>query len=142
MRKKSPLKAVNPVAPAAGYVGGKRLLASRIVKLIETMPHETYAEVFCGMGHALHAVPDEDGHMPPSAWQLAEQARIEAVLRGRLEAFNTLRIELEQRNGDLRQAWQARRDAEAAKARAEAEAAAALIDAENAASGPDDGSPD
>lgn len=50
MRKKSPFKAVNPVAPAAGYVGGKRLLASRIVKLIETMPHETYAEVFCGMG--------------------------------------------------------------------------------------------
>jgi DNA adenine methylase len=39
--------AVRPVAP---YVGGKRNLAGRLVKLIESVPHEIYAEPFVGMG--------------------------------------------------------------------------------------------
>ncbi|AJP72914.1 DNA adenine methylase [Sphingomonas hengshuiensis] len=38
------------VRPAAGYLGGKRNLASRLVSLIETIPHRTYAEPFVGMG--------------------------------------------------------------------------------------------
>ncbi len=34
----------------APYIGGKRNLAKRLVALIETIPHTTYAEVFVGMG--------------------------------------------------------------------------------------------
>lgn len=41
---------VRPVAPAAGWIGGKRRLAARLVDLIETIPHATYAEPFVGMG--------------------------------------------------------------------------------------------
>lgn len=41
---------VRPVAPAAGYIGGKRNLASRLVSLIETVEHDGYAEPFVGMG--------------------------------------------------------------------------------------------
>lgn len=41
---------VDPVHPAAGYVGGKRALAPRLVELIAATPHRTYAEVFVGMG--------------------------------------------------------------------------------------------
>lgn len=47
----SPLfSAVAPVRPAAAYIGGKRNLARRLVSLIETIPHRTYAEPFVGMG--------------------------------------------------------------------------------------------
>jgi DNA adenine methylase len=45
-----PSHAVRPVAPAAGFIGGKRRLAARLVDLIETIPHATYAEPFVGMG--------------------------------------------------------------------------------------------
>ena len=41
---------VQPVKPAAGYIGGKRQLAKRIIACIERVPHETYAEPFVGMG--------------------------------------------------------------------------------------------
>lgn len=50
MPKSRPSRSVKPVSPASAYVGGKRLLASRLVKLIEATPHDTYAEPFCGMG--------------------------------------------------------------------------------------------
>lgn len=43
----SPVLPVNPVAP---YIGGKRALAKRLCERIATIPHETYAEVFVGMG--------------------------------------------------------------------------------------------
>jgi len=46
----SPFSAVAPVRPAAAYIGGKRNLARRLVSLIETIPHRTYAEPFVGMG--------------------------------------------------------------------------------------------
>ena len=36
--------------PAAGYIGGKRNLAARLVKIIEATPHDGYAEPFVGMG--------------------------------------------------------------------------------------------
>lgn len=36
--------------PAAPYIGGKRNLAGRLVKRIESIPHQTYAEPFVGMG--------------------------------------------------------------------------------------------
>jgi DNA adenine methylase len=39
-----------PLKPAAGYVGGKKILAQRIVTRINAIPHDTYAEVFVGMG--------------------------------------------------------------------------------------------
>lgn len=44
------MTAVAPVSPAAPYIGGKRNLARRLVSLIETVPHRTYAEPFVGMG--------------------------------------------------------------------------------------------
>lgn len=44
------IRSVTPIAPAAGYVGGKRNLAGRLVRLIEAMPHTLYAEPFVGMG--------------------------------------------------------------------------------------------
>ncbi len=39
-----------PVAPVAPWLGGKRLLASRIVDRLGQMPHITYVEPFVGMG--------------------------------------------------------------------------------------------
>lgn len=44
------LTAVDPVRPAAGYIGGKRRLAERLVARITAEPHRTYAEAFVGMG--------------------------------------------------------------------------------------------
>ena len=41
---------VDPVRPPAGYIGGKRRLAARLVERIAAVPHRTYAEVFVGMG--------------------------------------------------------------------------------------------
>lgn len=44
------MRPVDPTRTPAGYIGGKRGLAKRLTALIETMPHETYAEAFVGMG--------------------------------------------------------------------------------------------
>ncbi len=41
---------MQPARPVAGYVGGKRNLARRLVALIEETPHSAYAEPFVGMG--------------------------------------------------------------------------------------------
>lgn len=41
---------VRPVKPAAGYIGGKRNLASRLVSIIDAIEHRSYAEPFVGMG--------------------------------------------------------------------------------------------
>lgn len=41
---------VRPVRPPAGYLGGKRGLAKRLVALIEAIEHDRYAEPFVGMG--------------------------------------------------------------------------------------------
>ena len=45
-----PLTPVSPTRPIAPWLGGKRNLAKRICALIDTIPHETYAEGFVGMG--------------------------------------------------------------------------------------------
>lgn len=50
MDQKGELRAVRPVRPAAGYVGGKKLLAATIIERIEATPHTLYAEAFVGMG--------------------------------------------------------------------------------------------
>ncbi|RJF70910.1 DNA adenine methylase [Rhodopseudomonas palustris] len=50
MRSKVVYKTIVPVRPAAGYIGGKKLLAATIVEQIERTPHQTYAEPFVGMG--------------------------------------------------------------------------------------------
>lgn len=44
------LQPIDPTAPAAGYQGGKKLLAKRICALIERVDHAVYAEPFVGMG--------------------------------------------------------------------------------------------
>lgn len=41
---------VAPVRPAAAYIGGKKRLAERITQRLESIPHDTYAEPFVGMG--------------------------------------------------------------------------------------------
>jgi Site-specific DNA methylase len=41
---------VRPVSPVAGYIGGKRNLARRICAIIDSIPHNSYAEPFVGMG--------------------------------------------------------------------------------------------
>ena len=49
----NPLTTLEPVAtvrPPAAYIGGKRMLAKRLVSIINAVPHETYAECFVGMG--------------------------------------------------------------------------------------------
>ncbi len=43
------LKFVDPVTPAAVYIGGKSRLAKTIVKIIEDIPHSIYAEFFSGV---------------------------------------------------------------------------------------------
>lgn len=51
MQESSPTHtAVEPVRPAAPYIGGKKNLARRLTPLIEAIPHDTYAEPFVGMG--------------------------------------------------------------------------------------------
>jgi DNA adenine methylase len=44
------LENVHPVSPAAGYIGGKRNLARRLISIISQVPHDSYAEPFVGMG--------------------------------------------------------------------------------------------
>ena len=41
---------IEPVAPAAGYIGGKRNLAGRIVRILDDLACDIYAEPFVGMG--------------------------------------------------------------------------------------------
>jgi DNA adenine methylase len=43
-------EAVSPVSPAAGYIGGKRNLAGRLVPIIDALDADGYAEPFVGMG--------------------------------------------------------------------------------------------
>lgn len=54
------LRPVDPAAPPAGYIGGKRRLANVIATRIAAIPHELYAEAFVGMGGVFfrrHAAP-------------------------------------------------------------------------------------
>jgi DNA adenine methylase len=44
------MRPVQPVRPVAAWIGGKRLLAQRIVQQIEQVPHDLYCEAFLGMG--------------------------------------------------------------------------------------------
>jgi DNA adenine methylase len=44
------MRTIEPTDPVAAWVGGKRNLSGRIIELIDTLPHTTYAEPFVGMG--------------------------------------------------------------------------------------------
>lgn len=44
------MRAVNPARPAAAWVGGKRLLAKRIISRQREIEHRCYVEPFVGMG--------------------------------------------------------------------------------------------
>lgn len=50
MENKHTFRPVTPVAPAAAYMGGKRLLAPHIISLIDQVDHGSYIEPFMGMG--------------------------------------------------------------------------------------------
>lgn len=41
---------VEPAQPLAPYIGGKKQLARRLIRLINATDHQTYAEAFVGMG--------------------------------------------------------------------------------------------
>lgn len=41
---------VRPISPVAGYVGGKKQLAARVIERLGRFPHRVYAEPFVGMG--------------------------------------------------------------------------------------------
>ena len=41
---------VDPAEPVAPWLGGKRILAKRIIERIDAIPHKCYAEPFVGMG--------------------------------------------------------------------------------------------
>jgi DNA adenine methylase len=44
------MRSVAPARPAAGYIGGKRQLARRLVTMIDGVEHQLYGEPFVGMG--------------------------------------------------------------------------------------------
>lgn len=69
---------VDPVRPVAGYIGGKRALAPRLVELIAQVPHRTYVEPFIGMGGVFFRRPSR-----PSA---------EVINDGNGEVTNLFRI--------------------------------------------------
>jgi len=50
MTHQSTSTTIKPVKPVAPYIGGKRLLAPKIIERINAVPHVTYAEPFVGMG--------------------------------------------------------------------------------------------
>lgn len=43
-------RAIEPVRPVAPYIGGKKQLAKAAIAAIDAIDHQTYAEVFVGMG--------------------------------------------------------------------------------------------
>lgn len=69
---------VDPVRPVAGYIGGKRALAPRLVELIAQVPHRTYVEPFIGMGGVFFRRPSR----PPA----------EVINDGNGEVSNLFRI--------------------------------------------------
>jgi DNA adenine methylase len=44
------LRPVDPVNPAAPYIGGKRILSKEIIRRLNQIPHDAYIEPFVGMG--------------------------------------------------------------------------------------------
>jgi len=44
------LEPVSPAHPAAPWLGGKKLLAKRIIERLRQVPHQGYVEPFVGMG--------------------------------------------------------------------------------------------
>jgi DNA adenine methylase len=96
---------VEPTAPAAGWIGGKKQLAAHICELIESAPHRIYAEAFIGMGGVflrrrfaakIEAINDRDGdvavffrilqrHYQPFVemlqWQVTSRAEFERLTR-------------------------------------------------------------
>lgn len=93
------LQPVHPVRPAAGYIGGKRNLARRLVKLIGSVPHETYAEVFVGMGGIFFRRTSRPGAEVINDWS-EDVATFFRILQRHYVAFlDMLRFQLTTRAG-------------------------------------------
>lgn len=54
----TPSKTTASVAPLAPWLGGKRLLATRLCSIIQKVPHKLYAEPFVGMGGVFFRRPE------------------------------------------------------------------------------------
>lgn len=53
----TPLTPVSPAKPPAPWLGGKRMLAPRIARILSAIDHDAYAEPFVGMGGVFFVRP-------------------------------------------------------------------------------------
>jgi DNA adenine methylase len=95
----SPLTAVRPTKPAAGYIGGKRNLSRRLVEMIAATPHSLYAEPFVGMGGVFFRRTARPSMEVINDWS-ADVATLFRVLQRHYVAFlDMLRFQLTTREG-------------------------------------------
>lgn len=85
---------VSTCQPPAGYIGGKRKLAARLVARIAAVPHRTYADAFVGMGGVFFR-----RHLAPPAEVIndrnGEVANLFRILQRHYPQFmDTLRFQL------------------------------------------------
>lgn len=95
----APLQPVRPVQPLAGYVGGKRNLAARLIERIAAIPHTTYAEAFVGMGGVFLRRPNRPHAEVINDWS-EDVATFFRILQHHYVAFlDMLRFQLTTRAG-------------------------------------------
>lgn len=95
----SPLQPVDPVRPAAAYIGGKRMLAKRLVAMINRIEHRTYAEVFVGMGGVFFRRDHRPGSEVINDWS-EDVSNLFRILQYHYVAFlDMLRFQLTSRAG-------------------------------------------
>lgn len=95
----APLQPVRPIQPLAGYIGGKRNLATRLIERIALVPHTTYAEAFVGMGGVFLRRPDRPHSEVINDWS-EDVATFFRILQHHYVAFlDMLRFQLTTRAG-------------------------------------------
>ena len=94
-----PLTAVTPVRPAAAYIGGKRVLARRIIARIAAVPHHTYAEPFVGMGGVFLRRPERARAEVINDWSLDVATFFRVLQRHYVAFLDMLRFQITSRAG-------------------------------------------